>query len=100
MIYLFFWAISCLFPAMSWSAVAVKTEVVSGKIVQNNADRSVWLDNGNIYYPGHKELNINLKVGEPVTLRYVTEPGNKNVFFDFAPGLNSIQEIPLPTPRK
>ena len=99
-IYLFFWAISCLLPAMSWAALAVKTEVVSGKIVQNNADRSVWLDNGNIYHPRREGLVINLKVGDPVTLRYVTEPGNINVFFEFSPGLNSLKDIPLPPPRK
>ena len=99
-IYMFFLTISCLFPAMSWAALAVKTEVVSGKIVQNNADRSVWLDNGNIYHPRREGLAINLKVGEPVTLRYVIEPDNKNVFFEFAPGLNSLKEIPLPPPRK
>lgn len=99
-IYLFLLAILCLLPAMNWAAVAVKTEVVSGKIVKNNADHSVWLDNGNIYHPRREGLAINLKVGEPVTLRYVTEPGNKNVFFEFAPGLNSLKEIPLPPPRK
>jgi hypothetical protein len=88
-----------LVPAMSWAVIAIKTEIVSGNIVQNNTDHSVLLDNGIVYYPVREELVINVPIGKPVTLRYALSSENKNIFSEFAPGLNSLQEIAVPTPK-
>jgi len=99
-IHLFFLAIFCFLPAMSWAAVAIKTEVISGNLVQNNTDHSVRLDDGNLYFPSREGLIIDVQIGKPVTLRYIVETGNKKVFFEYAPGLNSLTEIALPAPRK
>jgi hypothetical protein len=86
---------------MSWAALAVQTEVVSGKIVQQYPDHSVRLDNGKAYYPSRETIVIdNVQIGEPVTLRYFIEPDGKNIFFEFAPGLGSLQKVAPPAQRK
>ena len=90
--------ISCLLPATSWARLVIETEVVSGSITRKYADHSVALDNGKKYQPSRKGLSIDLPVGKTVTLRVVKEAG-KNIFFDFAPGLNSLKELP-PMPQK
>jgi len=94
-----FWLISCFAPVMSWSVVAVQTEVVSGNIAQKYDDHSVKLDNGKIYYPSRNGLVVDVPVGESVTLRIVEET-DKKVFFEYAPGLNSLKEIPPAPIRK
>jgi hypothetical protein len=77
----------------------VQTAVVSGNITHKFEDSSVKLDNGKVYQPSRQELVLNLSVGEPVTLRYMVEE-SKNVFFEFAPGLNSLQEIEAVRPEE
>lgn len=89
-----------LLPAMSWAALMVTQEVVSGHIVEINADHSVRLDDGNTYYPSREGLVINLQRGEPVTLRYYVEGKTKNVFFEYAGGLNSLKQNPAETSQK
>jgi hypothetical protein len=98
--HLFIWALICFLPAMSWATLVVNTKVVSGNIVQHNADHSVRLDDGKTYYPSRTKLSINLPVGKAVTLRYFVETQNKYFFFEYAPGMNSLQEIQPPTPEK
>lgn len=87
---LFFLAVFFLHFAKSHAVVAVLTEVVSGIILQKYDNHAVKLDNGKIYYPSRDGLVINLQVGDPVTLKYVAGDSDKNVFFEFAPGLNSL----------
>lgn len=99
-IQLFWGAIFLLLPAMSWAALAAQTEVVSGKIVQQYPDHSVRLDNGKAYYPSREGIITNVQIGDPVTLRYSIEPDGKNIFFEFAPGLGSLQKIAPPAQRK
>jgi hypothetical protein len=100
LLYICFWVISCLLPVMSWARLAVQTEVVSGNIAQKYEDRSIKLDNGKIYLPSREGLSIDLPVGEPVTLRYVVEDSNKNIFFEFASGLNSLKKLEPELPKK
>lgn len=82
----------CGLPASGWSMLVVQTRVVSGHIVNQQADHSVRLDDGKLYIPSRKELAIDLAVGSPVTLRYYIEGSKQNVYFEYAPGLNSLQE--------
>jgi hypothetical protein len=77
----------------------VQTEVVSGNITHKYENHAVKLDNGKTYQPSREGLSINLPVGEPVTLRIVEET-DKNVFFEFAPGLNSLEKIEPGLPKK
>jgi len=82
--------ISCFLPALSSARVVVQTEVVSGNIAQKYENHAIKLDNGKIYEPARKGLSVDLSVGEPVTLRIV-EQADKDIFFEFAPGLNSLK---------
>lgn len=100
LLYVSFWMIFCFFPAMSWAVLVVQTEVVSGNIVRKYGDHSVKLDNGEIYRPSRKGLVVELPVGEPITLRYFVEEADKNVFFEFAPGLNSLKKPGPVFPKK
>lgn len=89
--------ISCFIPVMSWAVVAVQTEVVSGNIAQKNNDHSIKLDNGKVYHSSRDGFVVDLAVGEPVTLRIV-DKGEKKVFIEFAPGLNSLEKfVPAPS---
>jgi hypothetical protein len=100
MLYLCFWVTSCLLPVMSWARLAVPTEVVSGNIAQKYEDRSIRLDNGKTYLSSRAGLSIDLPVGEPVTLRYYVEDSSKNIFFEFASGLNSLKKLEPVLPKK
>lgn len=89
-----FWLILCLFPSVGGAALVVKTELVSGKIVQVYADGSVKLDNGATYRPSRKGLKVDIRAGEAVTLRYMVEASGEKKFFEYAPGIGSL--VPLP----
>ena len=90
----------CLLSSTTWAAIAIQTEVVSGMIVKVGSDHSVRLDNGKIYHPSRPELKIDSQAGQPITLRYTAVKGEKNIFFEYAPGLNSLQKKPQPSFRK
>ena len=81
----------CIIPTITWATASIQAEVVSGYITQINSDRSVKLDNGNVYYPSRASLNIDIPVGGAVTLKYVAKDGNLNIFFEYAPRLDSLQ---------
>ena len=88
----------CLMPALSWAvlAVAPTTAVVSGRITKIETDHSVGLDNGMVYSPARDGLVVDLPVGGAVTLRYIVNTdGGKNVFVEYAPGMNSLQNSNL-----
>ena len=89
----------CLYPALGLAVVAVQTEIVSGIIVQKSEDHAVKLDNGEIYQPSRNDIDLTVNIGEPVTLRYVVEE-ERNVFFEFAPGLNSLTNNNRPPVEK
>ena len=83
-----------LFAVEGRAAVAVQVETVSGVIVARAADQAIRLDNGKTYHPSRQELAPGVAVGQPITLRYFVEGGEKNVYFEYAPGVNSLKEIP------
>ena len=91
--------ILCLLPCMSRAALVAKAEVVSGKIVQIYTNGSVKLDNGVVYLPSRQGLNINMRAGEAVTLRYIVEPSGEKKFFEYAPGAGSLKPLPPYLPK-
>ena len=87
-------------PAMIWAAVAIETAIISGNVVQVEASHALHLDNGQTYYPSRKGLAPGVQVGQPVTLRYYVEGGEKNVFFEHAPGADSLKKTRPTSSRK
>ena len=83
-----------LFAVEGRAAVAVQVETVSGIIVSRAADQAIRLDNGQTYHPSRQELAPGVAIGQPITLRYFVEGGEKNVYFEYAPGVNSLKELP------
>ena len=83
-----------LFAVEGRAAVAVQAQTVSGIIVARAADQAIRLDNGQTYHPSRQELAPKVAVGQPITLRYYVEGGERTVFFEYAPGVNSLKEIP------
>ncbi|MBP7517244.1 MAG: hypothetical protein KA768_05375 [Desulfobulbus sp.] len=83
-----------LLPAEGRAAVAVQAETVSGIIVARATDQAIRLDNGQTYHPSRQELAPGVAIGQPITLRYFVEGGEKNVYFEYAPGVNSLKELP------
>lgn len=91
--------ILCVVPSTSGAVLVAKTWVVSGKIVQVYGNRSVKLDNGVVYIPSRKSLNVNLRPGEAVTLRYLVESSGEKKFFEYAPGGRSLEPLPPYSPK-
>lgn len=91
--------ILCLLPCTSRAVLVVKTEIVSGKIVQIYINGSVKLDNGVVYLPSRQGLNVNMRAGEAVTLRYIVETSGEKKFFEFAPGIGSLKPLPPYVPK-
>ncbi|MDR3631395.1 MAG: hypothetical protein P4L42_13785 [Desulfocapsaceae bacterium] len=87
-----FIGVLCLIPLLSRAAIMIQTAVISGNISAINTDSSVRLDNGKTYFPSRNDLRINLPAGAAVTLRYYVEGEEKNVYFQYAPGQNSLNE--------
>lgn len=85
---------ACLLPATSLAVVFMETHLASGNIVQIFDDNSVKLNDGVTYTPSRENLSVTVQQGKPVTLRYVVNHEGKKLFFDFAPGLNSLQPLP------
>ena len=81
----------CCIPTLSKAIVGIQAQVVSGYITKLNMDHSVTLDNNKTYIPSRGSLIIDLPVGAAVTLEYYINNGNMNTFFEYAPGLNSLQ---------
>ena len=81
---------------LSEAAVAVQTEIVSGTISHIFDNQSIELDNGLTYHPSRQGLVTNVSEGSPITLRYVTQDDEKNIFFEFALGLHSLEKLDLP----
>ena len=94
-----FCLILLLLPCVSGAALVAKTELVSGKIVQIYPNHSVKLDNGVTYLPSSKGLDVNLRAGEAVTLRYTVEPSGEKKFFEYAPGIGSLEPLRPYTPK-
>lgn len=91
--------ILCLLPCVSGAVLVAQTELVSGKIVQINDDSSVSLDNGSIYRPSREGLKVELRPGETVTLRYLIETSGEKVFFEYAPGMDSLTPLAPYSPK-
>lgn len=89
--HLVFFLALCLLPAVGLAAVVIESYRASGTIVQILGDNSVKLDDGVTYTPAREDLVVTVQAGQPVTLLYGVNAEGKNIFFDFAPGLNSLQ---------
>ncbi|MBV5327236.1 MAG: hypothetical protein JZU65_06280 [Chlorobium sp.] len=95
--FLFLGLISVLFPVTTMAGLEMQIDTVSGKITHKYPNHSLQLDNGKTYYASREGLVVNLSLGEAVTLRYMIED-SKSIFFEFAPGFNSLQKLnPEPT---
>lgn len=87
-------------PTIAWTALSVHSKVVSGIIIRKDTNQVIELDNGKVYYPSRTSLAVELPVNSPVTLRYYTENENKNVYFEFRSGLNTLPALqPLPATK-
>ncbi len=91
-----FLQIVCLNSSKSYAAMAVEAELVSGKIVQIYETNAIKLDNGKIYQPSREDLNVNVNINEPITLRVIVTNTDEYLFFDYAPGMNSLQMLQAP----
>lgn len=89
----------CFLCGINWAAVAIQTEVVSGTIIKIAPDDSLHLDNGKIYHPSRAGMKIKSQTGQPITLRYTVEGLGKNIYFEYAPGLNSLPKKAQPSLR-
>lgn len=87
------------------AALNVQMELVSGKVRRIQANKAVTLDDGKVYLPGLKTLNLAaVKVGDVITLKYFIQTGTKRIFVEYAPGSGSLSRPPrivqpAPVPR-
>lgn len=92
--------------AVSVSAgLNVQLEMVSGKVVSIQANQTVKLDDGNLYQPAKKTLNLaGVKPGDVITLKYFVKIDTKRIFVEYAPGRDALSRPPklerrAPVPR-
>lgn len=97
--------LSAVLVTPGFAALTVQMEVVSGKILSIQANKVVRLDDGNVYEPGKKIVNLaGVKAGDVVSLKYFVKADTKRVFVEYAPGRGSLPrppriEQPVPVPR-
>lgn len=89
-----FFLIVGLYPLSAKAVVVVQSAIASGNVLQKHKDNAVTLDNGVTYHPSREDLEVTVPTGQPVTLRYMVDTEGENNFFEFAPGLNSLQPLP------
>ncbi|MBU2539086.1 MAG: hypothetical protein KKH22_11670 [Proteobacteria bacterium] len=88
-----------------FAGLNVQLEVVSGKVVNIQANRTVTLDDGKIYYPGTNTVNLaGVKAGDVLTLKYYIQTETKRIFVEYALGRDSLArppriEQPAPVPN-
>ena len=97
--------VSAVMVAPGFAALTVQMEVVSGKILSIQANKIVRLDDGKVYEPGKKIVNLaGVKAGDVITLKYFVKADARRVFVEYAPGRGSLPippriEQPVPVPR-
>lgn len=103
-------ALSCLCAIFMMAtpvcaALTAQLEVVSGKVVKVQANKVITLDDGKVYSPGKKIVNLaGVKAGDVITLKYFVQAETKRIFVEYAPGRDSLSrppkiEQPAPVPR-
>ncbi|MFZ5774051.1 MAG: hypothetical protein ACOY3Z_01005 [Thermodesulfobacteriota bacterium] len=80
-------------PCLATAVLNVQSELISGRIMAFTDDKAVKLDNGVLYRPSRQGVRIQLQPGDVVTLRYYTESTGQKVYFEYAPGANSLQPM-------
>lgn len=84
-----------LAPLNSSGKLFVETGTATG-IVADVTNNVITLDSGDKYYPAGDDMDVDLEVGAPVTLRFFTDGGQKNRFTAVAVGRNSLPEYATP----
>ncbi|KJS30657.1 MAG: hypothetical protein VR64_15760 [Desulfatitalea sp. BRH_c12] len=92
----------CLIPLHGYAGIYIETELVSGTVTSVR-DGAIELDgNGISYYPASQRIEVDLKIGSVVTLRYYVdnsgEPVNKIV--EYALGRDSLAQWEPPVEDK
>ena len=79
-----------------FSAIALNTEVVSGK-VYSIQDKVIDLEGGGKYYPAPSMQVEKISAGDLVSIRYFLNNEDKNIYIEVEKGLNSIVNKPRST---
>lgn len=87
---------SCLFSSLVSAKVFITTKIVTGQIISITDEYAIALDNGFLYYPAKKNIQISIKPGEAVSIRYYIDTDNERNYIEYAPGKNSLKPGPLP----
>lgn len=91
-----------LVPLSVSARVVIYSKIISGTITTVK-DNAVELDgNGIYYYPAKKRMEMDLKPGQVVTLKYYVDYGDhqKRKYIEYAPGQNTLAPtVPAPPDR-
>ena len=88
----------CVFmlPTHAISGTQFVTQTASGLIQRVQNDGAVRLDDGHTYFPALKDQHVSLAQGQAVTLRYFLREGTTRMYFEFAPGISSLEQHAVP----
>ena len=94
-------AVFCLVlvPLPGQARLVIEAKTISGTITMVK-DNAVALDGGSVlYYPASSQIEMKLKPGSVVTLRYYVDKGGDepvNKYFQYKAGMNSLRNPPPP----
>ncbi len=54
------------------------------------------MDDGFLYYPAKKDINLSIKPEAYVSIKYYIDSNNKRSYIEYAPGKNSLKATPMP----
>lgn len=86
--------LSMIFPLTGNARVAVLSDIASGQVIRIQ-DNVITLESGVSYYPAHKNMKIDIKVGDVISLRIISDTENMYKYTEIAIGKNSLSHSTL-----
>ena len=98
-LFIVFLLIICIIPLHSNAKLVITTRIATGEIVEIQ-DNVIELEGGSIYYPAKKNITLNFRPGDLVTLKFYIDPDEKNYYIESAIGENTLSASPPPERKK
>lgn len=88
-------------PMNGFGKLFLETDTATG-IVTDVTNGVITLESGVKYYPATDNMNpdADVKVGEPITLRFFTDSEQKNRYAEIADGKNSLPKMSAPKEKE
>jgi hypothetical protein len=86
--------LSVIFPLTGNTRVAVLSDIATGQVIRIQ-DNVITLDSGVSYYPANKNMKIDIKVGDVISIRIISDTENMYQYTEIAIGKNSLSHTSI-----